>query len=51
MRKFEPKQFYELLNEGDKYEAYYKYLAEYIVEYFRELAEEMKVAVDTVKER
>jgi hypothetical protein len=42
MREFKPKQVYEVVQKGDKWEKYYHYLAEYIISYFEELKQEIE---------
>lgn len=42
MRAFKPQTIAERMHEGDKYDDYFKYLTDYIIEYFKELAEEAK---------
>jgi len=44
MRKFDPPRMDQ---PGERFEDYFKRLAEYIIEYFRELIEELQKEVET----
>jgi len=42
MRQFKPKTFIEWVSPGQRFDEYFEYLADYIIEYFAELAMEIK---------